>query len=66
MEQVQTFLAMGGYGIFVWPAFALTAVILIGLLVTTLHRLHALQNDLSRLHDPRPAAAPAHMPEARP
>ena len=62
MEQVQTFLAMGGYGVFVWPAFALTAVILIGMLVTTVRRLHALQIELARL---QPPAADAPMREAR-
>jgi heme exporter protein D len=59
MEQVHTFLAMGGYGGFVWPAFALTAAVLIGMLVTTLRRLRALQNDLARLQDPELPAAGA-------
>lgn len=65
MEQVQTFLAMGGYGIFVWPAFALTAVVLIGMLVTTLRRLRAVQNDLDRLQAPGPAATRTEMQEAQ-
>jgi heme exporter protein D len=30
------FLSMGGYGAYVWPSFALTAIILVGLLVQTL------------------------------
>ncbi|WP_413206575.1 heme exporter protein CcmD [Rhodospirillum sp. A1_3_36] len=30
------FLSMGGYGAYVWPSFALTAFILVGLLVQTL------------------------------
>jgi len=58
MEQVQTFLAMGGYGAFVWPAFALTAVVLIGMLVTTLRRLRALQGELDRLRAPLRKARP--------
>ena len=44
---------MGGYGDFVWPAFALTAAVLIGLLVMTLRRLHALQSELARLPEAR-------------
>ncbi|MHA1600951.1 MAG: heme exporter protein CcmD [Alphaproteobacteria bacterium] len=48
---MQTFLAMGGYGNFVWPAFALTAAVLIGLLITTLRRLRALRNELARLQE---------------
>lgn len=62
MEQVQTFLAMGGYGVFVWPAFALTAVILIGMLVTTVRRLRALQDELAR---PQPPATGTTLGEAR-
>jgi heme exporter protein D len=65
MEQVQTFLAMGGYALFVWPAFGLTAAVLIGMLVTTLHRLRALQSDLARLQAPAPPAADTRMREAR-
>jgi heme exporter protein D len=30
------FLSMGGYGAYVWPSFALTAAVLVGLLVQTL------------------------------
>jgi len=65
MEQVQTFLEMGGYGFFVWPAFALTAVVLIGMLVTTLRRLRAVQGDLDRLQAPEPSTAGTRMREAR-
>jgi len=66
MEQVRTFLAMGGYGGFVWPAFGLTAAVLIGLLVTTLRRLRALQDDLLRLQTPAPPpSAGARLGEAQ-
>jgi len=30
------FLAMGGHAAFVWPAFAITAIVLIGLLILSL------------------------------
>ena len=63
MEQVQSFLAMGGYGNFVWPAYALTAVFIIGMLVTTLRRLRALQSELTHLRAP---TAGARLREARP
>ncbi len=56
MEQIQIFLAMGGYAAFVWPAFALTAAVLIGLLTMTVRRLRALQAELARLE--APAAQP--------
>ena len=66
IEQVQSFLAMGGYGTFVWPAYALTAVVIIGMLVTTLRRLRALQSELAQLTvSGAPRAGPP-LREARP
>ena len=35
MDGVREFLAMGGYAAFVWPAFAVTAAVMIGLLVAS-------------------------------
>lgn len=46
---------MGGYGAFVWPAFALTAVALIGLLLVSLHALRAREAELRRLRGDRTA-----------
>ena len=63
MEQVRIFFAMGGYGGFVWPAFALTAAVLIGLLMTSLRRLRTLQSDLARLQAAEPHAAATRQPE---
>jgi heme exporter protein CcmD len=65
MEQVRTYLAMGGYGIFIWPAFALTAAILIGMLVTTLHRQRALQTALANLQAPETPDTGTPLREAR-
>ena len=56
MEQIRTFLAMGGYAGFVWPAFALTAVVLVWLLVTTIRRLRHVQSALARLQASEPGA----------
>jgi len=46
------FFAMGGYAAYVWPAFSITAVVLVGLLVLSLRgvrvreaRLDALKNE---------------------
>ncbi len=66
MEQVQEYLAMGGYGLFIWPAYALTAVVLVGMLITTLRRLRALQSELARLHVSEAPTAGAPLHEARP
>ncbi len=49
MEAVQTFLLMGGYGVFVWPAFALTAVVMIWLVVATWTRLRTVERALEAL-----------------
>ena len=42
------FLAMGGYGGFVWPAFGLTALVMVWLLVASLRRLRANERLLAR------------------
>lgn len=46
---LSVFLAMGGYAAYVWPAFAATAVVLIGLLVVSVRAVHAREADLTRL-----------------
>jgi heme exporter protein D len=45
-DSIQTFLAMGGYAGFVWPAYALAAAILAGLLLASLRRLRKAEADL--------------------
>ncbi len=47
MEQLQSFLAMGGYGAFAWPAFGVTALVRGWLLATSLHRLRGLERALA-------------------
>lgn len=69
MEQVETFFAMGGYGAFVWAAFGLTALVLIGLLVSTLRGLRANERALEKLKAARPGRggrARGRETEARP
>jgi heme exporter protein D len=56
-DAIQTFLAMGGYAEFVWPAYALAAGILAGLLLVSLRRLRKAEADLEalgRLQRPKP------------
>ena len=48
------FLAMGGYGGFVWPAFGLTALVMVWLLVASLRRLRANERLLARTGSARP------------
>jgi heme exporter protein D len=57
-----SFLAMGGYGAFVWPAFAATAAVLLALWLESLLRLRQRQRTLDRLEadlPPRRARQPA-------
>jgi len=46
---VENFFAMGGYAAFVWPAFGLTALVMVWLLVATLHRLREREKALAAL-----------------
>ena len=48
-DAIQNFFAMGGYAPFVWPAYALAAVVLIGLLVTSLRQLRKAEAELAAL-----------------
>lgn len=45
----EDFLEMGGYARFVWPAFAVTAVTLAGLLVASVRSLRSQEASLARL-----------------
>jgi heme exporter protein D len=49
MDKVRTFLAMGGYAGFVWPAFAVTALVLAWLVLDSLQRLHRAEAGLAAL-----------------
>ncbi len=46
---IQDFLAMGGYAQFVWPAYGLAAVVLVGLLAISLRQLRKAEAELSAL-----------------
>lgn len=49
MDAVDSFVHMGGYAGFVWPAFGLTLLVLGGLLVASVRSLKARQSDLAAL-----------------
>ncbi len=55
MSSLTSFLEMGGYGGYVWPAFALSAVVLVALLVESLRRLRTGERALARLEAEAPA-----------
>ena len=46
---VASFLAMGGYAAFVWPAYGLAAVVLVGLLGWSLGAYRRAQRELAAL-----------------
>ncbi len=52
-ESVSAFLDMGGYAAFVWPSFAITAVVLVGLLVASLRWLRSNEAALDALQAER-------------
>jgi heme exporter protein D len=49
METIQAFFAMGGYAQFVWPAYALAAIVLVGLLAISLRQLRTAEAELAAL-----------------
>jgi heme exporter protein D len=54
MSSLSSFLEMGGYGGFVWPAFGLTTAVLLALLADSLRRLKSGQRALARLEAESP------------
>ncbi len=54
-ESVSAFLGMGGYAAFVWPSFAITAVVLVGMLVASLRWLRSTEAALAALQAERGA-----------
>lgn len=53
MNAFLEFLDMGGYALWVWGAYGLTATGLIGVLVLTLHTLKARQREFDALKSAR-------------
>ncbi len=45
MNALSTFLAMGGYGVYIWPAYGLTALAFAGILVRSLSTLRARRRE---------------------
>jgi len=48
------YLAMGGYAAFVWPAYGLSAIVMLGLALNAWRGLRARERDLARLRDQLP------------
>lgn len=53
MEGLFEYLSMGGYAAWVWPAYGLASVALVGILVITLHTLKSRQQEFDALKSRR-------------
>lgn len=53
MDRIATFLAMGGYAAYVWPAFAVAAIIMAGLVANTLRTLRRRERELAEIEGAR-------------
>jgi len=53
MDRIATFFAMGGYAVYVWPAFAVAALVMAGLVATTLRTLRRRERELAEIETPR-------------
>lgn len=51
------FFEMGGYAAFVWPAYAITAAVLVGLLIVTIRRLAQNRRRVAELEAENPRAS---------
>ena len=51
MEKLTEVLAMGGYAPYVWPSFILAAVLMIGMVVTSMCSLRRAQRTLVELQE---------------
>ncbi|MBO0332460.1 heme exporter protein CcmD [Sneathiella sp. CAU 1612] len=49
MDQVATYFDMGGYGLFIWPCFAVSAFVLLVLYLSSRRRLTIVEKELATL-----------------
>jgi len=54
MDRIATFFAMGGYAAYVWPAFAVAAVVMAALVIATLHTLRRREREIAEIIKGRP------------
>jgi heme exporter protein D len=60
MDRIEAFLAMGGYAAYVWPAYLIAALVMIGQVVVTLNTLRKREAALAEL-ERSSSARPARM-----
>ncbi|MBT3238794.1 MAG: heme exporter protein CcmD [Rhodospirillaceae bacterium] len=54
---MQDFFDMGGYGAFVWPCYAVTAAVMIGLLFLSIRKQKSVEASLAALEEKHEGAA---------
>ena len=54
LDRILDFLAMGGYAIFVWPAYGATFLIMAVLLFAALRAYRKAEREVARLQEGRP------------
>jgi heme exporter protein D len=57
MDAVRQYLAMGGYGAYVWPAYAVAAAVLIGLTWHSVRTVARRERELAEIEAVRPRRA---------
>jgi heme exporter protein D len=57
MEAVTAYLAMGGYGAFVWPAYGIAVLAMLGVLFASLRAVRVREAELEQLQKMRPNRA---------
>ena len=52
MENLAAFFSMDGYGLFVWSAFSISAILLFGILIQSKRLLRSTEKRLATLNNP--------------
>ena len=52
MDTLLTFLNMGGYGDFIWPAYVIVTIVLAGLLISSRRFVKAAEAELDSIKQP--------------
>ncbi len=60
MQMISDFIAMGGYGRFIWTAYGTAAIVLIGLLIISLRELRTTTAEVEALEANSPRRRRTH------
>ena len=54
MNSLSSFFAMGGHAGFIWPAYGIVALVLVGLIIASRRELHTRQQEIAALEAASP------------